>query len=73
MDKCVHEKLKKVNEISYHHGLIKILIVEELKKRGDNWDAFLFWNGFASKEDPYKEIPYEPIIIVDHNNKNNHE
>ena len=29
-----------------HHGLIKLLIQELLKKRNMAWTHFLFWNGF---------------------------
>jgi hypothetical protein len=31
----------------HHHGLINILIMEELHSRGDNWDDFLKRNGFV--------------------------
>jgi hypothetical protein len=26
----------------FHHGLIKLLILSELKKQGENWDAFIY-------------------------------
>jgi len=57
----------------YNHGLFKILIIKELKKGGDNWDAFLYQNGFISKIGLFKGEPCEPIILIDKNNKNNHE
>jgi hypothetical protein len=46
-----------ISRILYHHGLVKILILEELNKRGDNWDAFLLRNGFVARENPLEEIP----------------
>ena len=35
------------NEISiFHHGLIKLLVLEELKRLGSDWSYFLFISGF---------------------------
>ena len=35
------------NETSlFHHGLIKLLVLEELKRLGRDWSSFLFISGF---------------------------
>jgi hypothetical protein len=64
MAKCVHANPKNVNRSLYHHGLIKILIVEELNKRGDNWDAFYPWNGFVARKGPAEEIPQNLSLLL---------
>jgi len=56
----------------YCHGLFKNLILEELNK-GDKWDVLLLHNGFVAKENPPKEIPRDPIIILDYKNNNKNE
>jgi hypothetical protein len=48
MEKCF--KRQKSNSSLFHHCLIKIIIVHQLKLNGDCWDAFLLRNGFASSE-----------------------
>ena len=30
----------------FHHGLMKLLILDELQKIGRDWSSFLFINGF---------------------------
>jgi hypothetical protein len=37
-----------------HFGLIKIIIVEELRKRERTWEHFLFWGGFQLETQPNK-------------------
>ena len=38
---------KEGNETSlFHHGLIKILVLEELKRLGRGWSSFFFISGF---------------------------
>ena len=38
---------KEGNETSlFHHGLIKILMLEELKRIGRDWTSFLFMSGY---------------------------
>jgi hypothetical protein len=32
-----------------HFGLIKLIILEELKQQGRSWDRFLFWEGFETQ------------------------
>jgi hypothetical protein len=29
-----------------HLGIIKLIILEELKQKGRSWEHFLFWEGF---------------------------
>ena len=36
----------------FHCGLIKLLIIEELKKMNKTWGYFLFWFEFTFEEDP---------------------
>jgi hypothetical protein len=43
-------KRKKSDSILFHHCLIKIIIVHQLKLNGDFWDTFLLRNGFSSSE-----------------------
>jgi hypothetical protein len=43
-------KRKKVDNSLFHHGLIRLIIVHHLSLHGDNWQAFLFRNGFANPE-----------------------
>jgi hypothetical protein len=45
-----HFKRQKSDSSLFHHCLIKIIIVHQLKLNGDCWDAFLLRNGFASSE-----------------------
>jgi hypothetical protein len=39
-----------------HFGLIKLIILEELKKQGRRWDHFLFWEGFETQTQPTNEL-----------------
>ena len=38
----------------FHFGLIKMIIVEELKKKERTWEHFVFWEGFESQSQPDK-------------------
>jgi hypothetical protein len=38
-----------------HFGLIKLIILEELKQQGRSWDHFLFWEGFETQTQPANE------------------
>jgi hypothetical protein len=42
----------KAKPIFFHYALIKLLIIEELKKRKKTWGYFLFWSEFTYEEDP---------------------
>ena len=48
MAKCF--KREKADSSLFHHCLIKIIMVHQLKLNGDCWDAFLLRNGFANPE-----------------------
>ena len=43
-------KREKVDSSLFHHCLIKIVIVHNLRLSGDCWQDFLFRNGFATLE-----------------------
>jgi hypothetical protein len=45
-----HFKREKDDSSLFHHCLIKIIMVHQLKLNGDCWDTFLLRNGFASLE-----------------------
>ncbi len=36
----------------FYHGLIKLLVLEELKTKGQSWDHMLFWNQFEQEIEP---------------------
>jgi hypothetical protein len=38
----------------FHFGLIKMIIVEELKKKERTWEHFVFWEGFELQSQPEK-------------------
>ena len=48
MAKCF--KREKADSNIFHHYLIKIIMVHQLKLNGYCWDAFLLRNGFVSPE-----------------------
>jgi hypothetical protein len=39
----------------FHFGLIKLIILEELRQRGRTWKHFLFWEGFETQTHPMNE------------------
>jgi hypothetical protein len=45
-----HFKRQKSDSSLFHHCLIKIIIIHQLKLNDDCWDAFLLRNGFVSSE-----------------------
>ena len=38
-----------------HYGLIKLIIMEELKNRDITWQHFIFWEGFETSPQPGNE------------------
>jgi hypothetical protein len=42
----------------FHHGLIKLLIVEELKKIHQTWNQFPFWNGFQEDSGTVENLDF---------------
>ena len=45
------ERGANLEENLYHHGLVKIILVEVLKDNKQTWEEFLAKNYFAKKED----------------------
>jgi hypothetical protein len=43
-------KRKKSDSSLFHHGLIKIIIMHQLKLNNDYWDSFVLQNGFGNSE-----------------------
>jgi hypothetical protein len=41
-------KKQHLDSSMFDHGLIKIMLVHQLKLQNDDWDAFLTRNGFAN-------------------------
>ena len=41
-------KRQQLDSSLFHHGLIKILLVHQLKLQNDDWNAFLTQNGFVN-------------------------
>jgi hypothetical protein len=51
MERKIQTKSDKSNPLGdslYHQGLIKLLILHELKKTDRTWEQFLFWGGFET-------------------------
>ena len=42
-----HSSSSRIN--MFHHGLIKLLITQELGKLERSWSHFIFWGGFKVK------------------------
>jgi hypothetical protein len=38
-----------------HYGMIKMIILEELRQRERTWQHFLFWEGFETQTQPINE------------------
>jgi hypothetical protein len=38
-----------------HLGLIKLILLQELKQQGRTWEHFLFWEGFETQNQTAKE------------------
>jgi hypothetical protein len=50
----VQAKPDNIQNTLFHFGLIKIIIVEELRKREITWEHFMFWGGFQLETQPNK-------------------
>jgi hypothetical protein len=57
-------KRQHLNSSLFHHGLIKILLVHQLKLQNDNWDAFLIRNGFVTPSTVEVDKPMMEETIV---------
>ena len=51
MSNKVKDNPAKAKTRFFHCALIKLLIIEELKKRKKTWGYFLFWSEFTYEED----------------------
>jgi len=69
MSKNIQKNSKNVNHRLYHHGLIKILIVEDLHERNDSWDAFLIHDGLVDATIFHAKIPQEENVVLNNNDK----
>lgn len=49
MGSRVQAHLENTKHNVFYHGLIKLLILEELNKTQRSWQHFLFWVGFQTK------------------------
>ena len=47
----VQKNIEDIEPHLYHHGMVKILIEDQLKKKSDTWERFLVRNYF---QDPPK-------------------
>jgi hypothetical protein len=52
-------KKKRLDSSLFHHGLIRIMLVHQLKLQNDDWDSFLTRNGFIN---PNVEEVDKPVI-----------
>lgn len=46
MSHKVQAKPKKIQNTLFHFGLIKMIVVKELRRRERTWENLLFWGGF---------------------------
>jgi hypothetical protein len=42
-------KLEKINNRLFHHGLIKLIVMEEHQRRERTWNYLLFWGEFEQE------------------------
>jgi hypothetical protein len=52
MSHQVQAKPDKVHNRIFHHGLIKLIVMEELQRREKAWDYLLFWGEFEQEIQP---------------------
>jgi hypothetical protein len=57
-------KRQRLNSSLFHHGLIKILLVHQLKLQNDDWNAFLTRNGFVNSNTVEVDKPMIEETIV---------
>jgi hypothetical protein len=59
----VQAKPQKASSSLFHHGLIKLIVLEELNKRNKTWDYLLFWGEFGQEVHPKKkELPHRNFL-----------
>jgi hypothetical protein len=54
MSHQVQAKPDNVHSRIFHHGMIKLIILEELRRRDKTWDFLLFWGEFEQEVQPKK-------------------
>jgi hypothetical protein len=52
MSHKVQAEPDKIKNTLFHFGLIKLIVLEELRRRGKTWEHFLFWGGFELENHP---------------------
>ena len=57
-------KRQQLDSSLFHHGLIKILLVHQLKLQNDDWNAFLTRNGFVNSDAAEVDKPMIEETIV---------
>jgi hypothetical protein len=51
----VQAKPQKASNNVFHHGLIKLIVLEELSRRDKTWGFLLFWGEFEQESQPHGE------------------
>jgi hypothetical protein len=54
MDSKVQFKPQRDRNNLFHHGMIKMIVLEELSRRNKTWDYLLFWGEFGQEVQPKK-------------------
>jgi hypothetical protein len=55
---------QQLDSILFHHGLIKILLIHQLKLQNDDWNAFLTRNGFVNSNAIAVDKPMRDETLV---------
>jgi hypothetical protein len=50
----VQDKPQTTSNSLFHHGLIKLIVLEELSRRNKTWDYIFFWGEFGPEVQPKK-------------------
>jgi hypothetical protein len=45
----VQAKPQKASNSLFHHGLIKLIVLEDINRRNTSWDYLLFWGEFRQQ------------------------
>jgi len=55
MDSKVQDKPQEASNILFHHGLIKLIVLEEIRKRNKTWSYLFFGSEFEQEAQPQGE------------------
>jgi transcriptional regulator with AAA-type ATPase domain len=75
METCIHRNPMNLERSMYNHALIKLIVIEELRKQNETWGVFLVKNGFQEthitknhevKEPVTRNHEYEEPIAENH-------